>query len=196
MWYNLKEIFRINMKNKVITGLLGLLGFLVVLGMATPALADDFNHATVTDKSSQEGKTEVTSTVASNFTLQVPASFTLAYNTFDTKIGGVKILNGADVNGNGYGIAANQVVNVTAKNDGPLTSKNGGTIKFTVNDQASASKDSFASDSFGTKQFTNSDVISGKEVPVFMHIGQDQWNNAASGDYTGSITFNATLTNK
>ena len=29
-----------------------------------------------------------------------------------------------------------------------------------------------------------------------MHIGQDQWNNAASGDYTGSITFNATLTNK
>ena len=195
MWYNLKEIFRINMKNKVITGLLG---FLVVLGMATPALADEVKNpnAIVTEGSAKEGKTTVESTVASNFTLQVPASFTLTYNTFDTQIGGVKILNGADSNGNGYGIAANQVVNVTAKNDGPLTSQNGGTIKFTVNDQASASKDSFDSDNFGTKQFTNSDVISGKEVPVFMHIGQDQWNNAASGNYTGSITFSATLTNK
>ena len=183
------------MKNKVITGLLG---FLVVLGMATPALADEVKNpnAIVTEGSVKDGETKVESTVASNFTLQVPASFTLPYNTSDIKIGGVKILNGVDSNGKGYGIAANQVVNVTAKNGGPLTRQNGGTIKFTVNDQASESKDSFDSDNFGTKQFTNSDVISGREVPVFMHIGQDQWNNAASGDYTGSITFNATLTNK
>ena len=196
MRYNLKEIFRINMKNKVITGLLG---FLVVLGMATPALADEVENpnAIVTEGSAKEGKTKVESTVASNFTLQVPASFTLPYNTTDIQIGGVKILNGADSNGNGYGIAANQVVNVTAKNDGPLTSENGGTIKFTVNDQPNNdNKNSFPSDSFRTKQFTNSDVISGREVPVFMHIGQDQWNNAASGNYTGSITFSATLTNK
>ena len=88
-------------------------------------------------------------------------------------------------------------MNVTAKNDGPLTSENGGTIKFTVNDQPNNdNKNSFPSDSFRTKQFTNSDVISGREVPVFMHISQDQWNNAASGNYTGSITFSATLTNK
>lgn len=190
MWYNLKEIFRINMKNKVITGLLG---FLVVLGMATPALADqvgaskDFNvneQSTVNDK---DGTVEVTSNVHSNFTLQIPSSFELGYNHLDAYIGDVSIKN--DPQNGGYGITAGKVVNVTEKhqalqNDSDKNNK----IEFTV----SGSEDK-KDNSFGTQTFTNQDMFNNRQVPVFMHVTQDQWNQAKAGNYTGSITFTATL---
>ena len=188
MWYNLKEIFRINMKNKVITGLLG---FLVVLGMATPALADqvgaskDLNvneQSTVSDD--KAGTVKVTSNVHSNFTLQIPSSFELGYNHLDANIGDVSIKN--DLQNGGYGITAGKVVNVTEKHQ--ALENNGNKIEFTV----SGSKER-KDNSFGTQTFTNQDVLSNRHVPVFMHVTQDQWNQAKAGNYTGSITFTATL---
>ncbi|KRM63978.1 hypothetical protein FC14_GL000100 [Ligilactobacillus agilis DSM 20509] len=178
------------MKNKVITGLLG---FLVVLGMATPALADqvgaskDFNvneQSTVNDK---DGTVEVTSNVHSNFTLQIPSSFELGYNHLDAYIGDVSIKN--DPQNGGYGITAGKVVNVTEKhqalqNDSDKNNK----IEFTV----SGSEDK-KDNSFGTQTFTNQDMFNNRQVPVFMHVTQDQWNQAKAGNYTGSITFTATL---
>ncbi len=188
MWYNLKEIFRINMKNKVITGLLG---FLVVLGMATPALADQVNGTqdiNATDSNpTPNGTVQVTSDVKSNFTLQIPTSFQLGYNHLDAQIGNVKIKN--DLQNGGYGITAGKAVYVTQthqalQNDSDKNNK----IEFTV----SGSKDD-KGDNFGTQKFTNQDVLDGKEVPVFMHVTQDQWNQAKAGNFTGSITFTAAL---
>ena len=177
------------MKNKVITGLLG---FLVVLGMATPALADEVGASkdllnvneqrTVSDD--EAGTVEVTSNVHSNFTLQIPSSFELGYNHLDAKIGGVSIKN--DPQNGGYGITAGKVVNVTEKHQ--ALKNNGNKIEFTV----SGSEDK-KDNSFGTQTFTNKDVLIGKEVPVYMHVTQDQWNQAKAGNYTGSITFTATL---
>lgn len=176
------------MKNKVITGLLG---FLVVLGMATPALADqvgptkDVNvneQSTVNDD--KTGTVEVTSKVHSNFTLQIPSSFELGYNHLDASIGEVSIKN--DPQNGGYGITAGKVVNVTEKHK--ALENNGNKIEFTV----SGSKDN-KSNSFGTQTFTNEDVVNNRKVPVFMHVAQEQWDQAKAGNYTGSITFTATL---
>lgn len=179
------------MKNKVITGLLG---FLVVLGMATPALADqvgaskDLNvneQSTVSDD--KAGTVKVTSNVHSNFTLQIPSSFELGYNHLDANIGDVSIKN--DPQNGGYGITAGKVVNVTEKhqaleNDSDKNNK----IEFTVSDSI-GEKDN----SFGTQTFTNKDVLIGKKVDVYMHVTQDQWNQAKAGNFSGSITFKATL---
>ena len=179
------------MKNKVITGLLG---FLVVLGMATPALADqvgapkDFNVNEQSKVSDNEaGTVNVTSNVHSNFTLQIPSSFELGYNHLDAYIGDVSIKN--DPQNGGYGITAGKVVNVTEEHQAlQNNSDKNNKIKFTVSGSA-ADK----GDNFGTQTFTNQDMFNNRYVSVFMHVTQDQWNQAKAGNYTGSITFKATL---
>lgn len=107
MWYNLKEMSRINMKNKVITGLLG---FLVVLGMATPALADEetgnvYHNGNTTElrgeevvgskDTSNEVQTATTSVTTDNadshYMVSIPAAANIKFNVVNTTIGELKI---------------------------------------------------------------------------------------------------------
>lgn len=96
------------MKNKVITGLLG---FLVVLGMATPALADDVTDAgnvyhneknqtiellgedpVVGTNHSQTSATQLTTDSAnSHYMVSIPATANIKFNAVNTQIGELKI---------------------------------------------------------------------------------------------------------
>ena len=92
------------MKNKVITGLLG---FLVVLGMATPALADEetgnvyHNGDTIElrgedpfvgTNDSQTSTTRLTTDNAdSHYMVSIPAAARIQFNAVDTPIGELRI---------------------------------------------------------------------------------------------------------
>lgn len=194
MWYNLKEIFRINMKNKVITGLLG---FLVVLGMATPALADevkytdhvDYNKETKTielrgddsvvgTNDSQTSATQLTTNSAnSHYMVSIPASAKIEFNKVDTNIGDLQIT------GN---IKDSKQVHVTVSGDHFVNENDvNSTMDFSVTTKDGAPLTNFDANSAEAK--------AGKHTPLFVHIDHAQWDQAVAGKYTGHITFKATL---
>ncbi|WP_172585481.1 hypothetical protein [Ligilactobacillus agilis] len=95
------------MKNKVITGLLG---FLVVLGMATPALADEetgnvYHNGNTTELRGEEvvgsedtsnklqtATTSVTTDNAdSHYMVSIPATANIKFNAVNTPIGNLQI---------------------------------------------------------------------------------------------------------
>lgn len=199
MWYNLKEIFRINMKNKVITGLLG---FLVVLGMATPALADEVKDAgnvyhneknqtielrgedpVVGTNDSQTSTTQLTTDNAnSHYMVSIPAAARIQFNAVDTLIGNLQITGNIKDSKNVY-------VTVNGGNgNGSFTNKTDNNSHMAYNVTATANG------ALLTNFTANSaEAKSGKQTPLYVHIDRAQWDQATAGEYEGHITFNATL---
>lgn len=192
MWYNLKEISRINMKNKVITGLLG---FLVVLGMATPALADEVKDTgnvyhngnttkllgedpVVGTNNSQTSATQLTTDSAvSHYMVSIPAATKIHFNAVNTQIGELKIT------GN---IKDSKQVHVSVTKD---AFRNGdSTMDFSVTTE----NDGAPLTNFDANS-TEAKAKNGKHTPLFVHIDPTEWNQAVAGVYTGHITFTATL---
>lgn len=174
MRYNLKEIFRINMKNKVITGLLG---FLVVLGMATPALADtEVNTKTINEgqRNDSINSTIVSTDINPSFTMSIPASAQLTYGVEDSNIGNFSV----------YGnLKTNQSVSVTiTKGD---FKNNKSVLPYRVTDEKN--KD------LTNLNYTADDIASKTVTPINVHIDNTAWQLAHAGVYRGSITFTATL---
>lgn len=183
------------MKNKVITGLLG---FLVVLGMATPALADEFKDAgnVYRDKDNkiielrgeevvgskdtsnkvQTATTSVTTDDAdSHYMVSIPATANIKFNKVDTNIGDLQIT------GN---IKDSKQVHVSVTKD---AFKNGNSsMDFSVTtEEDGAPLTNFDANSAEAK--------AGKHTPLFVHIDRTEWDHAVAGVYTGHITFKATL---
>ena len=189
------------MKNKVITGLLG---FLVVLGMATPALADevkytdhvDYNKETKTielrgedsvvgTNESQTSATQLTTDNAnSHYMVSIPAATKIHFNAVNTQIGELKITGNikdskqvhVTVNGgNGNGNFTNKTDNNSHMAYNVTATPNGALLtNFTANSAEAKAKD-------------------GKHTPLYVHIDHAQWDQAVAGVYTGHITFTATL---
>lgn len=185
MWYNLKEIFRINMKNKVITGLLG---FLVVLGMATPALADGTTPAygfTSNDPKtqSQSATTKLeTDQTDSHYVMSIPASAQIKFNALDTNIGNLVV--SGNINGS-------KMVTVDVTGDNGVKGQgafdnNGAKLPYTVTD---------GSKKLETLNVKADMINNGQSVttPLHVNILQQDWNAAKSGKYTGHITFAANI---
>lgn len=191
MWYNLKEIFRINMKNKVITGLLG---FLVVLGMATPALADEetgnvyHNGDTIElrgedpvvgTNDSQTSTTQLTTDNAdSHYMVSIPAAAKINFNAVDTLIGNLQIT------GN---IKDSKKVHVTVSGDHFVNKNN---VNSTMAFKVAAAADGASLTNFDAN---SAEAKNGKQTPLYVHIDRTQWDQATAGEYTGHITFTATL---
>ena len=197
MLYNLKEIFRINMKNKVITGLLG---FLVVLGMATPALADEVEEAgnvyhngnttelrgeevvgnKDTSNKVQTATTKLTTDDAnSHYMVSIPATAKIEFNKVDKKIGDLQIT------GN---IKDSKQVHVSVAKD---AFKNGNSsMDFSVATQAEKDAPLTPLTNFDAN---SAEAKAGKQTPLFVHIDRTEWDHAVAGVYTGHITFTATL---
>ena len=181
------------MKNKVITGLLG---FLVVLGMATPALADEvkdtdhvYSNGTTTELRGEEvvgskdtsnkvqtATTSVTTDDAdSHYMVSIPATANIKFNAVNTSIGELQIT------GN---IKDSKQVHVSVTKD---AFKNGdSTMDFSVTTKEDGAP------------LTNFDANSAeakavKHTPLFVHIDRTEWDHAVAGVYTGHITFKATL---
>lgn len=179
MWYNLKEIFRINMKNKVITGLLG---FLVVLGMATPALADDFYGYTKGNETAKGQTTLTTDQTDSHYVMSIPASAQIKFNALDTNIGNLVV--SGNINGS-------KMVTVDVTGDNGVKGQgafdnNGAKLPYTVTD---------GSKKLETLNVKADMINNGQSVttPLHVNILQQDWNAAKSGQYTGHITFAANI---
>ncbi|UXC63252.1 hypothetical protein N4562_09470 [Ligilactobacillus agilis] len=183
------------MKNKVITGLLG---FLVVLGMATPALADEVKDAgnvyrneknqTIelrgeevvgsedTSNKVQTATTSVTTDNAdSHYMVSIPATANIKFNVVNTQIGNLQIT------GN---IKDSKQVHVSVTKD---AFKNGNSsMDFSV---------ATAADGAPLTNFdaNSAEAKNGKTTPLFVHIDRTEWDQAVAGVYTGHITFKATL---
>lgn len=183
------------MKNKVITGLLG---FLVVLGMATPALADEVKDAgnvyhngnttellgedpVVGTNHSQTSATQLTTDSAnSHYMVSIPATANIKFNAVNTQIGELKIT------GN---IKDSKQVHVTVSGDHFVNENDANsTMDFSVTTE----KDGAPLTNFDANS-TEAKSDSGKHTPLFVHIDPTEWNQAVAGVYTGHITFTATL---
>jgi len=168
------------MKNKVITGLLG---FLVVLGMATPALADDKVNTTTINEDNAKGSvnsTLVTSNINSSFTMSIPATAAIVYGIEDSNIGNFSV----------YGnLTPQQSVNVTVSHEA-FVNKNDkdATLPYTVTDGSGNELSNLTYDAQSIKDHL--------ATPVHVRISKADWQVAHAGQYTGSITFTATLSNK
>lgn len=185
------------MKNKVITGLLG---FLVVLGMATPALADDvtdadhvYNNGDTTelrgeevvgskDTSNREPKAIIkveTENADSHYMVSIPAAARIPFNAVNTFIGNLQIT------GN---IKDSKRVHVTVSGD-HFVNKNdvNSTMAFKVATTNGVSLTNFDANSAEAK------AKDGKHTPLYVHIDHAQWDQAVAGEYEGHITFTATL---
>lgn len=181
------------MKNKVITGLLG---FLVVLGMATPALADEVKDAgnvyhngnttelrgeevVGSDDTSNKVQTATTSVTTDNadshYMVSIPATANIKFNVVNTQIGNLQIT------GN---IKDSKQVHVSVTKD---AFKNGNSsMDFSV---------ATAADGAPLTNFdaNSAEAKNGKTTPLFVHIDRTEWDKAVAGVYTGHITFKATL---
>ena len=172
MRYNLKEIFRINMKNKVITGLLG---FLVVLGMATPALADT-KTINEDQRNGNINSTIVSTDINSSFTMSIPTTAKLTYGVEDTNIGNFSV----------YGnLKTNQSVSVTIDKGDFRNSNDNSVLPYRVTDEKN--KD------LTNLNYTADDIASKTVTPINVHIDNTAWQLAHAGVYRGHITFTATL---
>lgn len=186
------------MKNKVITGLLG---FLVVLGMATPALADEvkdtdhvYSNGSITELRGEEvvgskdtsnkvqtATTSVTTDDAdSHYMVSIPATANIKFNVVNTLIGNLQIT------GN---IKDSKQVYVTVSGD-HFVNKNdaNSTMDFSVTTE----KDGAPLTNFDANS-TEAKAKNGKQTPLYVHIDHAQWDQAVAGVYEGHITFKATL---
>lgn len=179
------------MKNKVITGLLG---FLVVLGMATPALADEetgrvyHNGDTIElrgedpvvgTNDSQTSTTQLTTDNAdSHYMVSIPAAAKINFNAVDTLIGNLQIT------GN---IKDSKKVHVTVSGDHFVNKNN---VNSTMAFKVAAAADGASLTNFDAN---SAEAKNGKQTPLYVHIDSTQWDQATAGEYTGHITFNATL---
>ena len=174
MRYNLKEIFRINMKNKVITGLLG---FLVVLGMATPSLADT-KTINEDQRNGNINSTIVSTDINSSFTMSIPTTAKLTYGVEDTNIGNFSV----------YGnLKTNQSVSVTITKGDFKNDNDDSVLPYKVTDENN--KD------LTNLNYTADDIASKTVTPINVHIDNTAWQLAHAGKYHGSIRFDATLNN-
>ncbi len=179
------------MKNKVITGLLG---FLVVLGMATPALADEetgnvyHNGDTIElrgedpfvgTNDSQTSTTRLTTDNAdSHYMVSIPAAARIQFNAVDTPIGELQIT------GN---IKDSKSVHVTISGD-HFVNKND--VNSTMAFKVAAAVNGTSLTNFDANSL---EAKNGKKTPLYVHIDHAQWDQATAGEYEGHITFNATL---
>lgn len=168
------------MKNKVITGLLG---FLVVLGMATPALADNtVSTATINEDNAQGSvnSTLVTSDISSSFTMSIPATAAITYGVEDSNIGNLNV----------YGnLTSQQEVNVTVANKAFANKSDASyTLPYKVTDGSGNELSNLTYDAQSIKNHL--------ATPVHVRISKTDWQVAHAGQYEGSITFTATLRNK
>ena len=185
------------MKNKVITGLLG---FLVVLGMATPALADEVKDAgnvyrdkdnkiielrgeevVGSEDTSNKVQTATTSVTTDNadshYMVSIPATANIKFNVVNTPIGELKIT------GN---IKDSKQVHVSVTKD---AFRNGdSTMDFSVTTE----NDGAPLTNFDANS-TEAKAKNGKHTPLVVHIDRTEWDQAVAGVYTGHITFKATL---
>lgn len=133
----------------------------------------------------QEGNTEITTSVPSEYLLTVPAKVDIAFEAESTPLPAVT------VTGN---VAVNETVTVTADlNGGELTGDRASKrIPFALNDESGAAFTQAVWDE-DELRLGFDDPDQAVEQPLSVDIAKSVWDQAQAGAYTGRITFTAEL---
>lgn len=136
---------------------------------------------------SQSGETQLNATVESTYTLTIPRSTQIAFESESTTLDDLKVTGNVN----------NQVVTVTAKTDGLLAATNR-TDKATIKYALNAGESAYPADGFVWSEdelragFLNDGDA--KTVPLTVAIDSADWAVAKAGTYAGTITFTAEMT--
>lgn len=137
----------------------------------------------------QSGETQLNTTVESTYTLTIPQSTQIAFESGSTTLDDLKVTGNVN----------NQIITVTAKTDGLLAATNRAdkaTIKYALN--AGESAEAYPADGFVWSEdelragFLND--ANAKTVPLAVNIDSADWAVAKAGTYAGTITFTAEMT--
>ena len=118
--------------------------------------------------------TEITTSVAPTFTVTIPADTAVPFNALSTEFGSVTLESAR--------LAPNKAVQVTVTSDYNLNNSIDDTvvIPYSLNTAEEAVDADFAA------MFLNA----GEKVDLTINITQADWDAAAAGDYSDTVTFN------
>lgn len=152
-------------------------------GMMSAALAAAMMMAVpvgATATGPQRGSTTVTANVASSFVLSIPASTTINYGVERTKMSGsLKVTGNVDTN---------EQVTVAVETSPLHNQTHNENIIYTVT-ASETGEDAFTGDAWTETELRDET----KEIPLYVLISGDAWDQAKAGDYEGTVTFTAQL---
>ena len=123
--------------------------------------------------------TEITTYVAPNFTVSIPADTTVEFNALSTDFGSVELESAR--------LEPNKAVQVTVTSDFDLN--NSVDSEAVIPYSLKAGNDTVYADYAAT--FT----VTGEKVDLTISITQGNWDAAAAGDYSDTVIFNIAYVN-
>ena len=119
--------------------------------------------------------TEITTSVAPAFTVTIPADTTVAFNALSTDFGSVTLESAR--------LAPNKAVQVTITYDNDLNNSGDTTavIPYVLKDNSEITVNADYAVTF---------FRAGEKVDLTINITQADWDAAAAGDYSDTVTFN------
>lgn len=124
----------------------------------------------------EEKATTLTASKPSTYELTIPATTEIIYNSEKTELKGLKVTGDVKPGSTVTVVATKNALKRKDSNDVLVYNLKNGDTEF---ESASWNEDELRSGN--------------KEIPLSVNISKDAWASAKAGDYTGSITFNATL---
>lgn len=143
-----------------------LLALLLACGaMPVPVAAENQQNNTP-----QKSQVTVTTSIEPTYTVTIPANTRVAFNAVSTEFGAVK-LDAAQLDP-GYAIQVELSASGKLKNAADASK----TISYAVN---------HSNAEFTSAKYT----AAGQETPLTIDIAKDEWNRAAAGSYSDTVTF-------
>ncbi|MBR2176689.1 MAG: hypothetical protein IJ861_07070 [Clostridia bacterium] len=122
--------------------------------------------------------TEIKTTVAPTFTVSIPADTTVAFNDLTTDFGSVTLDSAR--------LAPNKAVQVTIESDFDLNNSvdNEAVIPYSLTATDGTDEETVDADYAATFR------TAGEKTDLKINITQADWDAAAAGDYSDTVTFN------
>ena len=148
---------------------------------AAAILASIITSLAVTSVSvnAEDRSTLITTTISPAFTVTIPLSVKVPFNSLSTDFGSVSL--------DAARLESDKCVVVTLETDNTLDNKSkpDETIKYSIHDKSDDSV--FVSETY---------ISTGEKSDLSINIKQDDWNSAYAGDYEDTVTFHIQYTDK
>ena len=124
------------------------------------------------------GDADITASIASTYTVTIPADVNVAFNATETAFGAIKV--------EAAQIHPDKCIKVALASDGKLENSIDATkvIPYAIKDSEGAA---FTSATYLTE---------GDKTELSIHITADDWNAAYAGEYSDTVTFTITYEDK
>ena len=160
------------MKIKLLAGVLAgaLTISMALLSVSAAEIHEDSDPKTV--------EAVITTSISPTYTVTIPADTSVTFNTLETSFGSIEVIAAQ--------IDPDKCIRVTLTTDGELNNQadEAKVIPYAIND---ANGD----------VFTSADYLAvGDKTDLTINITQDDWNKAAAGAYTDTVTFTVSYENR